>query len=79
MIEALPLLLAAGVKMAVRIRPVPETADRVPPETTTSPELPFQEKELSGFSEKEKVMVALWPAIRAAVLLEMASVGARVS
>ena len=32
-----------------------------------------------GTSEKEKVMVAVCPAIKAAVLLEMASVGARVS
>ena len=77
--DAVPLLLAVGVKMAVRVRPVPEMADREPPATLTSPLVPFQEKELPGSSEKEKVMVAVWPAIKAAVLLVMARMGGRVS
>ena len=77
--EAVPLLLAVGVKVAVRVRPEPESAEREPPETAISPEDPFQEKVLPGSSEKEKVMVAVCPAISAAVLLVMARVGARVS
>jgi hypothetical protein len=77
--EAVPELLAAGVKVAVRVSPEPEIAERVPPETTTSPVVPFQTKEEPGSSEKVKVMVAVWPATKAAELLVMASVGARVS
>ena len=75
----MPLAFAVGVKIAVRVSPDPEIAERVPPETTTSPVVPFHEKEEPGSSEKAKVMVAVWPVIKAAVLLEMASVGARVS
>ena len=77
--EAVPLLLAVGVKVAVRVRPVPEMAERVPPTTTTSPEVPSQTKELPGSSENVKVIAAVWPVIKAAVLLVMVSVGARVS
>ena len=77
LIEAVPLLSA--VKVAVRVRPEPLMAERVPPETTTSPVVPFHKKELPGSSEKLKVIVAVWPAIKAAELLVMASVGARVS
>jgi hypothetical protein len=77
--EAVPLLEAVGVKVAVRVRPEPEMAERVPPLTLTSPAVPSQEKELPGSSEKEKVIVAVCPAINAAVLLVMARVGARVS
>ncbi len=71
--------MAVGVKVAVRVRPEPLMAERVPPETTTSPVVPSQTKELPGSSEKVKVMVAVCPAIKAAELLMMASVGARVS
>ena len=60
MIEAEPLArLAVGVKVAVRVSPEPEIAPSVPPVTTTSPVVPFQEKVLPGSSEKEKVMVAV--------------------
>ena len=68
-IEAVPLLPAVGVKVAVRVRPLPEMAERVPPETLTSPLLPSQTKLLPGSREKEKVMVALSPTLRLAVLL----------
>ena len=77
--EAVPLLLAVGVKVAVRVRPVPEMAERVPPATTTSPVVPSQTNELPGSSENVKVIAAVCPAMRAAVLLVIVSVGARVS
>ncbi|MEB3167621.1 MAG: hypothetical protein VKK97_02710, partial [Synechococcaceae cyanobacterium] len=60
----MPLLPWDGEKMAVRVRPEPLMPARVPPETEISPELPFQEKEEPGSSEKEKVIVAVSPAIR---------------
>jgi hypothetical protein len=53
--------------------------ESVPPETTTSPEVPFQVNELPGSSEKEKVMVAISPILRELTLLVMARVGAAVS
>ena len=68
-----------GVKVAVRVRPVPLMALKVPPLTTTSPVLPFQTKLLPGSSLKVKVMVAVSPDLTAATLLLMASVGAKVS
>ena len=77
--EAVPELLAVGVKVAVRVRPVPEIAPSVPPVTTTSPVVPSQVKVLPGSSEKEKVIVAVCTAFSAAELLVMARVGARVS
>jgi hypothetical protein len=77
--EAVPLALGVGVKIAVRVSPEPEIAERVPPETTTSPVLPSHEKEEPGSSEKVKVMVAVWPSIKAAELLVMVRVGGRVS
>ena len=70
---------AVGVKIAVRVLPVPLMALSVPPETSTSPVLPFQLKELPGSSLKVKVMVAVCPPIRADLSLLMLSVGARVS
>ena len=77
--EAEPLLEALGVKVAVRVRPDPAMAEREPPETETSPVAPFHEKEVPGSSEKEKVMVAVCPAIKAAELLVIARVGGVVS
>ena len=62
MMEAVPaLVLADGVKMALRVRPEPVMAERVPPVTERSPVVPSQEKELSGSSEKVKVMEAVSP------------------
>jgi hypothetical protein len=77
--EAVPLALVIGVKVAVRVRPDPLMAERVPPETTTSPAVPFQRKELPGSSVNVKVIVAVCTAFSAAELLVMARVGARVS
>ena len=71
--------LAEGVKVAVRLRPVPLIAPKLPPVTTTSPALPFQVKVEPGSSLKVKVIVAVSPALSAAVLLPILSVGARVS
>ena len=43
MIEAVPaLLFAVGVKVAVRVKPLPLRLDRVPPLTARSPEVPSQ-------------------------------------
>ena len=77
--EAVPLALVVGVKVAVRVRPVPVMGERVPPLTLTSPVEPFQEKVLPGSSEKEKVIVAVCTAFSAAELLVMARVGGVVS
>ena len=71
--------LAEGVNRAVRVRPVPLMAPRVPLLTTTSPLVPSQVKLLPGSSLKVKVMVAVCPAFRVGVLLVMASVGATLS
>ena len=78
--EAVPaLVLAGGVKVAVRVRPEPLMAERVPPVTATSPVVPSQEKELPGSSEKVKVMVAISPIFRDDLSLVIARVGAMVS
>ena len=74
-----PLVLADGVKVAERVSPVPLMGESVPPETTTSPVVPFQEKVVSGSSEKVKVMVAVSPLFKVDTLLVIVRVGARVS
>ncbi len=77
---ALPLAkLVDGVKVAVRVKPVPLIALKVPLLTTTSPVLPFQLNVEPGSSLKVKVMVAVSPAFKVVTLLEMVKVGAKVS
>ena len=71
--------LAVGVKTAVRVRPVPLIAPKVPPETVISPAVPFQAKLVPGASENVNVMVAVSPIFSAATLDVIATVGARVS
>ena len=71
MIEAVPLLLAVGVKVAVRMRPVPETVERVPPARVMSALV----KEAPGSRLKVKVIVVESPALRAAAALVMVTVG----
>ena len=71
--------LAVGVNTAVRVRPVPLIAPKEPPVTTRSPELPSQAKLVPGFSEKVNVMLAVSPALSAATLLAILTVGNRVS
>ena len=79
MLAVPPLVLAVGVKVAVRVRPLPEIAPSVPPVTTTSPLVPFQVKVAPGSSLKVKVTVAVSPILSALTLLVMARVGASVS
>ena len=77
---AFPLArLAVGVNTAVRFRPVPLMAPKVPPVTTKSPIVPSQAKLVPGSSENEKVMIAVSPALSAATLLAMFTEGGKVS
>jgi hypothetical protein len=71
--------LAVGVKTAVRVRPVPLIALKVPPETVRSPVDPSHPKLVPGSSEKVKVMVAVSPTFSVATFDAIATVGARVS
>ena len=66
---------SVGVKVAVRVWPMPLIAPSVPLATAISPSM----KLASGSSLKLKVMVAVWPILSAALLLVMATVGASVS
>ena len=70
--EAIP---AVGVKVAVRTRPEPLRAPRVPFAREISADVKLE----PGFSLKVKLMAAVSPLFRAAVLLLIATVGARVS
>ena len=67
--------LIAGVNTAVRVRPEPLMAPRVPPVTTKSPVVPFQAKLELGSSENVKVMLAVSPTLSAARLLVIKTVG----
>jgi hypothetical protein len=71
--------LAVGVKIDVRVSPIPLTAPKVPPETVRSPVVPFQAKLVPGSSEKVKVMFAVSPTFSAARFDVIATVGASVS
>ena len=71
--------LGVGVKVAVRVSPVPLMLPRVPPLTLTSPKPDAQTKLLPGSSLKLKVMVAVSPVLKAAELDVMVSEGAVVS
>ena len=74
--EAVPaLVFGVGVKMALRVRPEPVMAERVPPVTETSSDV----NEVLGSSEKVKVMVAVSPLFKVEALLVMAREGAWVS
>ncbi|CAB5707178.1 Uncharacterised protein [Comamonas aquatica] len=79
MLAVPPFVLAAGVKVAVRVVPVPEMALKVPPVTTTSPVVPSQVKVLPGSSLNVKVMVAVSPILSVDTLLVIPNVGAVVS
>ena len=78
-IDAVPSSPTFGVKVAVRVRPVPVIEERLPPETVTSPEVPFQTKVLPGSSEKVKVTVEMSFALKVERPLEIETVGGRVS
>src|ERR1700687_1540953 len=77
---AVPALVpAGGVNVAIRVRPEPEIAPRVPPVTTTSPDEPFQVNVAPGCSLKVKVTGAVWPIFSRDTSLVIASVGGVVS
>ena len=69
--EAVP---AVGVKVAVRVKPLPLMLPSVPPVVVMSLSV-----NPTGDSLKVKVMVAVSPTLTALTLLVMTSVGARVS
>ena len=71
--------LADGVKTAVRVRPVPLIALKVPPEMVRSPVVPFQAKLVPGSSENVNVMAAVSPTFNVDTLEVIVTVGARVS
>ena len=74
--DAVPALVSAdGEKVAVRVRPLPEISESVPPVTVTT----LFEKVVSGSSEKVKVMVAVSPLFKVDTLLVIVRVGAWVS
>ena len=72
-------ILADGVKVAVRVSPVPLIGPKVPPETDRSPLVPFQVKLVPGSSEKVNVIETVSPTFRVATLDVIATVGATVS
>jgi hypothetical protein len=69
---------AVGVKTAVRVRPDPVIALKVPPKTVRSPEVPFHSKLNPGSSEKVKVIVAVSPIFSTATFEVIATVGPRI-
>ena len=69
-----------GKNVALLVRPVPVSADKVPLTKLTSPALPFHVKVLPGSSLKVKVMRAVSPLKKTPLLLVMlTSEGAVVS
>ena len=68
-----------GVKVAVRVKPLPLRGPSDPPLSCTSPLVPFQLKLLPGSSLKVKVMSAVSPALSTPLSLLSVSAGARVS
>ena len=75
-----PVKPCVGKNVAVRVRPVPLMADKVPLTSVTSPAEPFHVKELPGSSLKVKVMSAVSPLKKVLrLLLMLTTVGAVVS
>ena len=70
---------AVGVKTAVRVRPVPLIAPKVPPEIVRSSAVPFHTKLVSGSSEKVNVIAAVSPTFRVGMSEVIVTVGASVS
>ena len=71
--------LGVGVNTAVRVRPVPLMALKVPPVIDKSPALPSHAKLASGASENVKLMLAVSPDLRVATSDVMMTLGAVVS
>ena len=77
---AVPLFVfGVGVNVAVRVKPLPLIADRLPPLTTTSPLVPSQLNVEPGSSENVNVIVALSPIFNADTSLLIVNVPAVVS
>lgn len=74
-----PLVLAVGVKVALRVKPLPLIAPNVPPLTITLPVLPSHANVEPGSSLKANVMIAVWPTFKLDASLVIKSVGAVVS
>ena len=64
-----------GVKVAVRVRPVPEIGPSVPPVTTTSPTEPSQRNVTPGSSLKVNVISAVSSIPSSPLSLVIATVG----
>ena len=71
--------LAVGVKVAVRVKPVPLMLLKVPPLSTTSPALEAHTKLLPGSSLNVKAMAAVSPDFKVAKSEVMLTLGAVVS
>ena len=71
--------LAVGVKTAVRVKPVPLMAPRLPPVTVMSPIEPFHAKLMPGSSVNVKMILAVSPDFRVLTLEVIAKVGVSVS
>jgi hypothetical protein len=67
------------VRVAVRVRPVPLMALKVPAETVRSPTVPFHVNVLPGSSEKVKVTKLLSTLDNTLLLIVILTVGAVVS
>ena len=77
---AVPLpWLAAGVNTAVRVRPVPLMAPKLPPAMTTSPVVPSHAKLVPGSSENVKVTEAVSVEFKLDLSEAMTTLGAVVS
>ena len=72
-------ILAVGVNVPVRVRPVPLIALKVPFKIVRSPAVPFQAKLVPGSSEKVNVRVAVSLVFSSAKFEVIATVGASVS
>ncbi len=70
---------AVGLKIAVLVSPVPLSAPKVPPKTSTSPVVPFHEKLEPGSSENVKLMAAVSPIFKLDKIELIVSVGEVVS
>src|SRR5512133_104733 len=75
MLAVPPLVFAVGVKVAVRVKPLPLIVPSVPPVVTTSASV----KVAPGSSLKVKVIAAVSPILSVDTSLVIASVGAVVS
>ncbi len=73
------MVSAAGVNVAVRLRPEPLIAPKVPPVTVIPPAVPSHKKEAPGSSLNVKVIVAVSPTFNVDTSLVIATVGAVVS